>query len=306
MNNQFEDRWKQLQQIEPTRNQKDALRARIRISIQEHPSSTISKRMIQWKSIVSVCLLLLVCGGLLWALLQDGKQPQPHLAVQPENEDVYFSWKLDDVYAEKKEEGWAILRKNKPLQVGSVNEVTEEEMKRIISSSPMFVDEKLEHFPYPTEMYIEHMKRMNVALRYHFFIPINEGNWVHFTFDYHQLEFAEIFQAMASLQIKGMEPYIHNEQLYVKHGYGRMIYPVGIQPISILPNKETYTWENASLRAYNEYLEKVLSSGIWQKKSIGNDLLPNTFVSIDGNQEITIILEGNKLTYEFVYYNQEE
>jgi hypothetical protein len=301
LNNHFDDQWKALQQFKPTRNQKDAIRSRIKQSIEGHPLKSVPTRMIQWKSILSACLLFLICGSFLWMLLKD--ESFTRNANQPEINIGSFTWELDEVYAGKSDTGFAIYRKNKPLQVGTLHEVTEVEMNKILQSSAMFVHEQLDHFPYPTEMYIEHKKMMDVALRYHFFIPLTEEKWAHFTFDYQQLEFAEIFQVMATLEIKGMKPYEHDEQLYVKHGYGSMIYPVGLNPISISAQKEVYHWEKASLKAFNNYLENIHKSK-WKGKP-SESWRRVTFVSQDGNQEVTIILEGKKLTYEFFYPNQE-
>lgn len=299
----FDDQWKELQQLRPSSSQKDAMRIRIRQSIQVQSSSTIPNRIFQWKSILSACLLFLICASFLWVLLQD--RTDPKTVDQPEINFETFSWKLEDVYGEKTSVGWTLYRKNKPLQVGSVKVVEEEEMNKIISSTAMYVNEDLENFPYPIQMYIEHVKMMDVALRYHFFVPMPDEKWVHFSFDYHQVEFAEIFQAMATLEIKGIEPYIHDEQLYVKHGYGNLIFPVGLKPISISSNKEMYRWEKASLKVFNDYLQKIERGNGYLRKTFEKGV-PFTLVSNDGNQEVTITLEGKNITYEFYYPNQDQ
>jgi hypothetical protein len=289
--------WEQLKQIVPSNNQKEALRIRIRQSIQNQPSVVKPIVFLHWQSILTICILFLVCGGLLWVLLKDDIHPKTANQLIEGLENV--SWELKDVYGKKTSEGFELYRKNKTLQVGSYHEVSEEEMKSITMKSAMFVHEELENFPYPTHMYIEHMKQENVALRYHFFIPQTEEKWSHFTFDYQQLEFAEIFQAMATLKIKGKEPYFHDEQIYVKHGYGSLIYPVGLEPKSISVNKETYYWKNPQI---DDYLENIETQ---QWKKLSSEGNKSTFASPDGHQEVTIKINGSELTYEYVYLNQE-
>lgn len=300
MKNHFDDQWKELQQFKPAGNQKDAMRTRLKQSI-EDPSKSVPTRMIQWKSILSACLLFLICGSFLWMLLKD--ESFTRNADQPEINIGSFTWELDEVYADKSDTGFAFYRKNKPSQVGTVNEVTEVEMNKILQSSAMFVHEELDHFPYPTEMYIEHKKMMDVALRYHFFIPLTEEKWAHFTFDYQQLEFAEIFQVMATLEIRGIKPYKHEEQLYVKHGYGSMIYPVGLKPVPTSQNKEKYYWEMSSNKPYNNYLNEIEETGVWKKKSANGNT--HVFISADGNVEVTIDFNGKDISYEYIYHNQE-
>lgn len=297
MKNHMDNQWAQLKQITPPKDQKEAIRNRIRHSIQKEYSSVKTRGMIKWHSVLSACLLFIICGGLLWGLFQNDNS-QNAAQKTPKIENV--SWKLDEIIAKKTSEGFGLYRQNKPLQVGSYQLLTEIEMNKITGNKAMYVQEELENFPYPTNMYIEHTKRANVALRYHFFIPFTEEKWLYFTFDYQLLEFAEIFQIIASLEIEGREPYVHGDPLYVTHGYGHLIYPVGIKPLSIGPLEEVYEWKSKS---FEKYL-KELEARQWQKiSSKGNSY---TFISGDGNQEVTINYNDNELSYEFVYHHQEE
>ncbi|MGE8203263.1 hypothetical protein ACQKP0_01675 [Heyndrickxia sp. NPDC080065] len=304
MSKHYDNQWKLLQHLKPTIEEKEVTRSRIWKSMQDSPESSASNTpFFLWKSILATCLFFFICGGF-WLFFQQESKVQ-HSGNESTIEFTQFSWKLSDVYSKKSEGGLALFQINKSMQVGSVNEVTEKEMNEIINSLPMFVEEKLEHFPYPTSMYIEHVKMMDVVIRYHFFITLPEGKYLHFTFDYPKLEYADIFTAISTLRIKGMEPYIYHNQLYVTHGYGKMIFPVGIQPISISSNKEVYHWENVSSELYNSYLEKITEGlGNWKKKSTKNG--SDTFVSRDGNEVVTITREGKTITYEFFYPYRDE
>lgn len=297
----FDDQWKLLQQLRPTSNQKEALRTRILESIQNSPTSISHNSFFQWKSILATCLLFLICGGFLLFTLQESTQRNS--SKETLSDYTQFSWKLNDVYSKKSEDGLTLYRKDNPMQVGTVQQVTKEEMNNSINSLPMSANEKLEHFPYQTSMYIEHVKTMDVSIRYHFFISLSDQNMVHFTFDYPKLEYAEIFNAISTLQFNGKDPYIYNDQLYVTHGYSNMIFPVGLAPISISSSKEVYHWKDASFKSYYAYLEKIDGGqGNWKKEATkkGSD----TFVSGDGNEVVTITKEEKTITYEFFYPNR--
>lgn len=186
-----------------------------------------------------------------------------------------------------------------------MKEVTEAEKNATIASKSMFVNKELEHFPYKTNMYIEHVKMQDVVIRYYFFIPLTAEKWIQFTFDYPKLEYANIFKAMSTLELNGKKSYHHNEPLYVTYGYERMIYPVDLEPVSVTSNNnEVYRWEDASTKAYHQYVEKILQDVSWQKKS--GKGLSTTFVSVIFQNEVTITLNGNELTYEYFYPEQDE
>ncbi len=296
----FDDQWKHLQQFQPPSHEKEQLKRRILQTIQEEPVKKSPGFLLPLRGIVTTCLLVLICGSFLWLILQQSGEPQT--ASNSSIDYEKFSWELEDVYSKKADGGLELFQEKQSVPVGTVKEVTEEEMKTITAQLPMYVEKKLEHFPYPTTMYIEHVKMIDTALRYHFFIP-NKEKWIYFTFDYPKLEYAEIFHAMSTLAFEGKKPYSHDEQLYVNHGYGLMLFPVGLNPYSITLYKEIYYWDKGSDKAYSKYIETLLTSG-WKK--IASDGKRHTFVSVDGNEEIIVRWGGKYLTYEFDYPNREE
>jgi hypothetical protein len=301
LNKHFNDQWKLLQQVRPTRNQKEALRTKILDSIANSPTIISYNRFFQWKSILATCLLVLICGSFLLLTLQESTQRNS--TEEPSIDYTQFSWKLNDVYSKISGDDMLLYRKGNPVEVGTVKEITEEEKNEVVNSLPMYVEETLENFPYPMTMYIEHVKMMEVALRYHFFIAFTDEKWIHITFDYPKLEFAEIFHAMSTFELKGKEPYVHDEQLYVTHGYADLLYPVGLEPVSISHEKEIYHWPNASSKVYSDYLGKIVDGpGNWQHQSV--DGLAHTFVHGTLETDLTITLDGKEITYEFVYHNQ--
>jgi hypothetical protein len=297
----IDDQWKQLQQFRPSNHDKDKIKQRIWQTIKEEPVKKEPNHFFQLKGIVAACLLVLICGSFFWLIFQQSEEPQ--MAANSSFNYEKFSWDLEDVYSKKTNEGLELFQEKQSVPVGTVKEVTEEEMKTITAKLPMFVEKELELFPYPTTMYIEHVKMMDTALRYHFFIP-NKEKWVYFTFDYPKLEYAEIFHAMSSLVFEGKKPYHHDEQLYANHGYGHMLFPVGMKPSSITLYKEIYYWDEGSDKMYSKYIETILSSGGWERKSFGGK--SHTFVSADGNEVVNITWNGKELIYEFDYPNREE
>lgn len=297
----FDDQWKHLQQFRPPSDEKDQIKQRIWQTIQEVTVKKSPSISLPLKGVVTACLLVLICGSFFWMIFQQSGEPQT--AANPSIDYEKFSWALEDVYSKKADRGLELFQEKQSVPVGTVKEVTEQEMKTITSQLPMFVEKELEHFPYPTTMYIEHVKMMDTALRYHFFIP-NGEKWIYFTFDYPKLEYAEIFQAMSTLAFEGKKPYRHNEQLYVNHGYGNMLFPVGLKPYSITLYKEIYYWAEGSDKAYAKYIETILSSGAWERKAFGGKRY--TFVSVDGNEVVSITWNGKDLTFEFDYLNRDE
>lgn len=297
----YDDQWKQLQQFQPPSYEKDQIKQRIWQTIQEEPVKKLPRIFPPLKGLVMTCLLILICGSFLWLIFQQSGEPQT--AANPSIDYENFSWGLEDVYSKKADEGLELFQEKQSVPVGTVKEVTEEEMKTITAKLSMFVEKELEHFPYPTTMYIEHVKMMDTVQRYHFFIPDKE-KWIYFTFDYPKLEYAEIFHAMSTLTFDGKKPYSHDEQLYVNHGYGSMLFPVGLKPYSITSYKEIYYWDEGSDKAYSKYIETILSSGGWERKAFGGK--SHTFVSVDGNEVVSITWNGKELIYEFDYPNNEE
>ncbi|MDX8363180.1 hypothetical protein [Cytobacillus sp. IB215316] len=303
MNKHFDDQWKLLQQIGSTKNQKDKMRTRLLKSIQDHQVVHTPRRAFLLKNFIAAAILLMICGSFLWLILEESAQPRT--AYEESFEYNQLSWMLTDVYPEKTGDGILLYRKDNPVEVGTVAEVSEEEKQELVHSLPMFVEETLENFPYPMTMYIEHAKTMDAALRYHFFVEFTDENWVHITFNYPKLEYAEIFHAMSTLELKGKEPYVHNEQLYVTHGYDDLLYPAGLEPISISREKEHYYWANASNRVYFDYVDKIDNGlGGWELRSVKG--LTYTFVQERFETELSITLDSKEIAYEFVYHDQDE
>ncbi|WP_243296657.1 hypothetical protein [Bacillus litorisediminis] len=299
MNDFRDSQWKLLQQIKPTADQNEKLRSRIWNTLQEHPEKIKGKRMLHVKPLLAASVFILLCGAFLMMFLQNSTQP----FTQGERNFSEFNWELKEVYAEESENGLTLYREGQSAPLGTVREITQEQMNEIVSGYAMYVEEILENFPYPTKMYIEHVKREDVGIRYHFFITPTEDAIIHFTFDYPKLEYAEIFQAVGTLQFNGIEPYRHNEPLYVTHGYGKMIYPVGLEPISISSNQtEIYYWEEATQAAFEDYLDKISTLSGWEKESEEGFI---TFNYGNGQEIISIHLNGKEITYQYSYPNRE-
>jgi hypothetical protein len=302
LNKHIDDQWKLLQQVKPTKEQKDTMRTRVWETFEAN-AVNVPRSLFPWKSIAATTIFLMISGVFLWLILLENGQP--NTAYEEPIGFEQFSWKLTDVYPEKSGDGMLLYHKDNPVEVGTVKEVTEEEKNKLVTSLPMHVEKTLENFPYPITMYIEHVKMMDVSSRYHFFIALTGEKWIHITFDYPKLEYAEIFHAMSTIELKGKEPYVHVEQLYVTHGYGDLLYPVGLEPVFISHEKEIYHWSNALSKVYSDYLGKIVDGpGNWQQQTV--DGLTHTFVHGTWETELTITLDGKQIIYEFVYHNQEE
>lgn len=301
-NRQFDDRWDLLKQVSSTDAQKDAIRKRLQASIQGRTLKNHSFKLHSWKGIAAASLLLVIFGSLIFSLIEE--TPTQHQTGQFTIVEDFFSWGLKDVTSKKTDEGLELYHKNSSVPFGTVSEVSEEEKNNIINSKPMHVNDELENFPYQMTMYIEHVKR-EVALRYYFFIPLEKEKWLLYTFDYPQIEYADLFKAMSTLEIKGKTPNHASEPLYVRHGYNSLLYPVGLEPVSVTYEHEVYRWDGASALAYHQYMQKIMRNQFEWKKEAENGL-STTIVSWDGIQTVTISLKGNELTYDFVYDNQEE
>ena len=300
MNDYHNSQWKLLQQIKATAEQKEKVRSRIWNTLQEHPETIKAKQMLYVKPLLAASLFILLCGAFLIMFQQNSTQP----FIQGERNVAEFNWELKEVYAEETENGLTLYREGQPVPVGTVSEISQEKMDEIVSSYAMYVEEVLENFPYPTKLYIEHVKREDVGIRYHFFITPAEDTIKHFTFDYPKLEYAEIFQAVGTLQFNGIEPYRHSEPLYVTHGYGKMIYPVGLEPISISSNQtEIYYWEDATQAAFKDYVDKISALSGWERESEEKDFV--TYNYGNGQEIISISLNGKEITYKYAYPNHE-
>jgi hypothetical protein len=296
LNNHFDDNWKILKQIKPAAYKKEAIRNRITHSISTKTNERSVLRIFEWKNVMLTSLFLLISAGILFQLqLNYQKQETP---VSSASMNGQFTWKVANIHGEESVDGYAFYKEGSSLPVGYADIVTEEEQKRITSTGAMYVEKKLEHFPYPTNLYIEHVKMTDVSLRYHFFV--NAANkTTHFSFDYPKLEYAEIFHLIATLQFKDQKPYIHDEQLYATHGYDTLPFPVGLKPVEKYGHTEKYLWEKASLKEYNNYLNKIKSTGEWEEKSrVGSS---HIFASSTGYEAVKITLNGKEIGYEFTY-----
>ncbi|MEQ2528033.1 hypothetical protein EKG37_18515 [Robertmurraya yapensis] len=283
------EKWILLKSFNPSYVQKEVTRKRIHNSISQKTSTHGPHLFLQWKGILATCVLFVICGGLIWHLIGENKSNRS-----------LFTWALSDVHGESINEEIILYREEEEVPVGKVKVVTEDEKNQIIRSSPMFVNEQLDNFPYPTTMYIEHVKTIDTMQRYHFFIEDINGKSIYFSFDYPKLEYAEIFDAMYSLRLNGREPHIYQEQLYVRHGYGEMIFPVGLQPLTIDTDKEVYLWEEATNEGFIAYLNQVEQRlPAWKREG-------NTFIWFNGENTIKVTLDNKELTYEFTYANTEE
>ena len=305
LNNYNDKQWKLLKQLMPTENEKARLKARIIESIQSQSTHQGIKRKYQWKALLATCLFVLLCSGFIYKLIQDAEES--HTAVSSLNEIEDISWNVKDIFPKKTADGWEIYRANEKIPVGQIELMSEEEQANLAVGLSMFVKEELVDFPYSMTLNIEHVKMMDTAIRYHFFVPYGDEKIVHFTFDYPKLEHAEIFHVMSTVKIAGFAPASHPAEAYVKHGYGKMIFPVGLEPLSISYEKEIYEWENANPTSFKAYLEKIASDNglyAWKKEAEGEQAA--TFKSRNEKEIVTITLDGKRLIYEFTNLYEDE
>jgi len=299
LKDQFDDKWDMLKQLKPPAHKKEAIRRTITGTIRTQTAKR--PRRFEWKNVVLTGLFLLISAGLLFQLQNESQKD--NLQVSNTSGDGQFNWALENVYAEKTKEGLAFFQEGSSVQVGFAEEVSEEEQKKITNTAPMSVKKTLENFPYPTTLNIEHVKMMDVSLRYHFFVNYS-NKIIHFSFDYPKLEYAEIFHFISTLKFKGQEPYIHDEPLYVTHGYDTLPFPAGLEPVEKVGHKETYIWENANAVNYNDYLQTIRSTGEWEERQESG--ASHIFASTDGYVIVKINLEEKHITYEFSYPKQGE
>ena len=299
MNNHYDDNWELLKQVKPPAHKKEAIRRRITSSIRTQNNERT--RRYEWKNIVLTSVFLIISAGFLFQLQSNNQIEESSVSSASGNRQ--FSWQVEDIYSERMENGYAFFKKGNSVQIGYAETVKEEERKKIISSGAMYVEKELESFPYPTTLYIEHVKMTDVSLRYHFFINI-ANKTTHFSFDYPKLEYAEIFHLIATLEFKDQKPHIHADQLYVTHGYDTLPFPVGLEPIDKFDNTEKYLWEKASVKEYRNYLNKIKSTGEWLEDSGSGST--HIFASKTGYVIVKITLTGKEITYEFSYPKQDE
>jgi hypothetical protein len=302
MNKHSNENWELLKTITPPEDQKIRIRNRLISSFRNQRSAKQNYKIFELKNVVLTAIFLLISAGLLFQLQADNQifeETGGHQAGTSSE----FTWELENVYSEKNPNGYDFYEDGSPEQIGIAEKVTVKRRDEIIKSPAMNVKETMENFPYPTTMYIEHVKRMDVSLRYHFFIQAGKET-IHFSFDYPKIEYAEIFQLIASLDFKKPEPFKHDGLLYVTHGYGTLPFPVGLKPVEFNGDRETYNWEHGSKGDFRDYIEKIKSTGEWKETNSGG--LSYIFESANGTEIVKISLIGKKITYEFSYPNREE
>ncbi|RSD25538.1 hypothetical protein [Mesobacillus subterraneus] len=303
MNKHSEEQWELLKNVSPGEAVKIKMRNKILSSIRNQLSSKRKNPIFELKHILLTTMFILISAGLLVQLQsitpQTSRSPGGSLA---ENQEA-FTTELDSVLVEETEDGFAFYKDGAQLQVGAANYVTAEQKEKIINSQAMYVEKKLEDFPYSTTLYIEHIKMMEVSLRYHFFVEAGK-NTMHFSFDYPKLEYAEIFQFIATLDFHEPRPFKHEGTLYVTHGYGDLPFPVGLRPIEITNLTEKYEWEEMNPDSLRDYIEKIKSTPEWKQAEGGGSSY--TFISTDGNIVVSITKEGKEINYEFTYLNRDE
>ncbi|MCP1158989.1 hypothetical protein [Bacillus infantis] len=303
MKGQYDDHeWNPLRELVPGKDESEQLKRRIMHSARK--GSHIGPNFFGAGSIAAACLLFIVCGALLLLFLQESKLPKDASFIMLGGHP--YTWDLPGIKVKTSQGEVEFLRgaEGTETKAGFGKNISDQDMDSIVSSRSMYVRQELEYFPYKTIMYIEHVKMMDTALSYHFFIQPDGEDWVYFSFDYPKFEYAEIFQAIASLRFKDVDPYIHPEPLYVTHGYGEILYPVGLTPVTVSSGYEEYRWEEASSRNLSDYLKALENSPAgWEKQeSVGSSA---NYISHSGLVEVAIRLEGNILTYT-IHYNKQE
>jgi hypothetical protein len=299
LRNHLDDNWEFLKSIEPGASKKSAIRIRILSSIR---SKQAPKRHLDFKYILLTSLFLIISAG---ALLQlQNTQQNTGSPITKNGTAMDFTWDLKKVYSDKTGDRFAFFKEGSSIQVGYAEDVSNQKKTEIFSNKAVHIEKELEHFPYPTTLYIEHVKMQDVALRYHFLVTTGDHT-THFSFDYPKLEYAEIFQLIASLKNEYEVPYRHGEQLFVTHGYDTLPYPVGLDPVKNFgENTEKYIWEKASKIEYRNYLDKIRSTGEWTEKQ--GEGSSHTFESVTGYVIVKITLNGKEITYDYSYPKQEE
>lgn len=297
-----ERNWTVLRSVTPGEEENNRMRSKIRSSIRARAELNAKQRIFELKNVVLTALFVIISAGLLIQLQQHYQSPNGSGQSQAVNE-FSLNWDLESVYSKKNEEGYAFFEKGNPEQVGMAEFVTDGDKNKIINMSAMNMAKEMVNFPYPTSLYIEHVKMMDVSLRYHFFVEAGKKT-MHFSFDYPKLEYAEIFQVISSLDFIEPKPYRYNEQLYVTHGYGSLPYPVGLRPIELIGDKEKYVWEQGLPQQFKEYIDKIKATKMWKQIKDGGSAY--TFESTDGTEIVEISLMGKEITYQYLYPKREE
>lgn len=294
MNKHDEQTWSTLRDRRMSPAQKDRIRRRIMAAADRQPTARKSFRYPS-KSIAAACLLFLIFGGFLLLSLLDLDERPASPSVTTESLDL--SWNYSSVYMKNTEKGIFLYRKGSDKPVGT--------LKKADNNTPpqdrIHMDEELEGFPYPTHLFIEHVKQMDTVIRYHFLIkrPGSEQEGVYMTFDYPKLEHAEIFRIISTLRIEGEEPADIGDMLLVRHGYSKLLYPSDLTPVSVSVNEEIYEWDSASANNFAKYLDRIQADSFYWIPAG-----PGTYTSIDKLETVTIALKDGQLHYNFEYHEQ--
>lgn len=303
MRKHSDEQWDLLKTITPGADESKRMKSKLIFSIRSQTALKEKHKIFELKNIVLTALFLFISAGLM-IQLQKHYQNTDRLGQYHTINDFSLKWDLESVYSEKNEEDFAFFEEGNPEQVGMAEFVTDGEKEKIINTSAIHMSKEMEKFPYPTTLYIEHVKMMDVALRYHFFVEAGK-EIMHFSFDYPKLDYAEIFQVISSLDFVEPKPYRHNQQLYVNHGYGNLPYPVGLTPVELIENTEKYEWEKGSSpEKFKDYVDKIKSTGEWKQINGGGSSY--TFESNDGLEIVTISINGQEILYKYSYPNREE
>lgn len=302
MKNHSDGNWDLLRSVTPGEDERNRMRNKIRKSIRTQTGQKEKYGIFELKNVVLTALFVIISAGLL-IQLQQHYQSADEQGQSQAVQDFTLNWDLERIYSKKNEEGYAFFDESNRKQVGIAEFVTEGEREKIISSRTMNMAKEMVNFPYPTSLYIEHVKMMDVSLRYHFFVEAGK-EIMHISFDYPMLEYAEIFQVISSLDFNDPPPYRHEEQLYVTHGYGNLPYPVGISPIKLMGDTEKYVWDQGVPQRVKDYIENIKSTGLWKQIKDGGSSY--TFESTDGSEIVIISVNGKEISYEYSYPNREE
>ncbi|MBT2681064.1 hypothetical protein J7E38_18905 [Bacillus sp. ISL-35] len=297
-----EEQWELLKKLTPSESERDRMRMHLRSSIRNSKAQKKKQRIFDLKNVVLTSLFLLLSAGLLFQV-QKYDQREDRAGHSQAVKKFILTWDLDTVYSERSQEGYDFYKKGESEKVGFAEFVNDGKKKEILSSKAMNVEDELQNFPYPTKLYIEHVKMMDVSLRYHFFVEAGNET-LYLSFDYPKLEYADIFQIIGSLRLKNPAPYHHEKPLYVTHGYGNLPYPVGLQPAEINGDTEKYIWDRGTDRNMKDYLAKIQATDVW--KQTGGEGSSFIFESADGMVIVKITRDVKELTYQYTYPGREE
>lgn len=289
MNEDMNEQLDRIKKFKPSEKSKRAVRTRLAQSLQ---NPAVPKNEQKWKGAALALITIFICFISLYALLGDWN------SKTADQSNILFSWETDSIISEAKGAETILYSKKNHEHVGTLKAMDSNELHDILQTKAIFMEEELSHFPYPTTMYIEHIKSDNVVQRYHFVIEA-ENQKVYITFDHPKAEYAEIFHAISTIKIVGSEPYVHDEPLYVKYGYAYFYYPSNLVPVEITSEREIYSWEGAAEEDYYAYLNYLQANVIgWEQIMDGS---PGVRYMDQYGSIIKIHFDEGKLIYEYEY-----